>query len=112
MTAVTAAALIVAASWLGVVPRVPPALHDAPLVRAVSVSSRLIEQALPSQPLALSVAGADQHTRRRLTAALVWALTGAGYHLEPTSRPANSRLPQVTVLLTSTIAVDVDAATP
>jgi len=108
---VAAAALIVVASWLGVVPRVPSALHDAPLVRAVSVSSRLIEQALPRQPLVLSVAGADRHTRKRMTKALVWALTGAGYHLEPTSRPARSRWPQVRVLLTGRIAVDVDAAT-
>ena len=107
---VTTAALIVVASWLGVMPRVPSSLHDAPLVRAVSVSSQLIEQALPSQPLALSVAGGNSHARRRLTTALVWALTGAGYHPEPSSPSARSRLPQVMVLLNSTITVDVDLA--
>jgi hypothetical protein len=107
---VTAAALIVIASWLGVVPRVPSPLHDAPLVRAVSVSSQLIEQALPSQPLALSVAGGNSHARRRLTTALVWALTGAGYHPQPSSPSARSRRPQVMVHLNSTITVDVDVA--
>jgi hypothetical protein len=107
LAGVTAAALIVVASWLGVVPRVPSPLHDAPLVRAVSVSSQLIEQALPSQPLILSVAGGNRHARRRLTTALVWALTGAGYHLQPSSPSARSRQPQVIVLLNSTIAVDI-----
>ncbi len=110
LAGVTAAALIVAASWLGVVPRVPSSLHDASLVRAVSVSSGLIEQALPSQPLVLSVVGADSHTRRRLTTALVWALTGAGYHPQPSSLSAGSRQPRVLVLLNNTITVDVDVA--
>jgi len=60
--------------------------------------------------LALSVARANQHTRRRLTTALVWALTGAGYHPEPNPPPTGSRQPQVTVLLNTTITVDVDVA--
>jgi hypothetical protein len=110
LAGVMAAALIVVASCLGVVPRVPSSLHDASLVRAVSVSSGLIEQALPHQPLVLSVVGADRHTRRRLTTALVWALTGAGYHPEPRSPSAGSQWPQVIVLLDSTITVDVDVA--
>jgi len=60
--------------------------------------------------LALSVARANQHARRRLTTALVWALTGAGYHPEPNPPPTGSRQPQVTVLLNTTITVDVDVA--
>jgi hypothetical protein len=107
LAGVTAAALIVVASWLEVVPRVPSSLHDAPLVHAVSVSSQLIEQALPSQPLVLSVSGGKKHTRRRLTTALVWALTGAGYQLQPSSPPARSQQPHVMVLLDSTITVDI-----
>lgn len=104
---VTAAALIVVASWLGVVPRVPSSLHDAPLVREVCASSTQIERALPRQPLVLSVVGTGRYTRHRLTTALVWALTGAGYHIQPRPRPPRSRPPQATVRLHGTIAVDV-----
>ena len=53
-----AAPLIMLASWLGTVQRMPPILYDAPLVQAVNVSFHLIDQALPSQPMMLSVVGA------------------------------------------------------
>jgi hypothetical protein len=103
-----AAPLIVLASWLGVVQRTPALLYDAPLVQAVNASFQQIDQQLPSQPMALSVVGANSHARHRLTAALGWALTSDGYQLEPSARSAGRQLPHVTVLLRgNTIAVDV-----
>jgi hypothetical protein len=103
-----AAPLIMLASWLGTVQRMPPILYDAPLVQAVNVSFHLIDQALPSQPMMLSVVGAGKHAQHRLTAALAWALTGDGYHQEPCAGPAGRQTPRVTIVQhASTLAVDV-----
>ena len=107
-TGAAAAPLIVLASSLGVVQRTPALPYDAPLVQAVNVSFRQIDQQLPSQPIALSVAGANGHARHRLTVALGWALTGGGYQLEPTARSAGRHIAHVTVLWRpTTIAVKV-----
>jgi hypothetical protein len=103
-----AAPLIVLASSLGVVQRTPALPYDAPLVQAVNVSFRQIDQQLPSQPIALSVVGANGYARHRLAAAVGWALTGDGYQLEPSARSAGRQLPRVTVLWRpTTIAVGV-----
>jgi len=101
--------LIVLASLPGLVQRTPAFPGDPRLETAVSVSAWRIEQALPSQRIALSVAGSGRHFRHRLTTGLVWALTAAGYHPELSARAARWRpVPRVTVLVRSSrIAVDV-----
>jgi len=60
-----------------------PAVADHQVVRAVDVASRKIEQQLPRQPIALSVASPDVNYRpRRLLLGLAWALRTRGYRAE------------------------------
>jgi len=101
--------LIVLASLPGVLQLAPGFPGDARRAGLVSVATRLVEQALPSQQIALSVVAASRPDRHRLTLGLVWALTGDGYHPEPSTRSARRRpMPQVTVLVRSNrIAVNI-----
>jgi len=73
-----ASSLMVLQDW-----RQFPAVADHQVVRAVDAASRKIEQQLPRQPIALSVASPDIHYRqRRLLLALVWVLRTRGYRPE------------------------------
>jgi hypothetical protein len=102
--------LIVLASLPAVVQVAPGFPGDAQRARLVSIATQLIERALPSQQITLSVVTASKPDRYRVTQGLRWALTGDGYNPEPGVRSARSRpIPQVTVLVRGNrIAVEVE----
>lgn len=103
--------LIVVASWPAVAQQASASPQAAQLGSAVRVASRLIERALPGQPVALSVRGANSQFQRRLTLSLVWALSADGYRpktspmcaieLGPQYVFQGQPLPHVTVLVHS-----------
>jgi hypothetical protein len=105
---IAAVPLIVLGSFPGAVPRVAAFPANAQQAKAVSVASQVIERAVPGQPIALAVAGANVHYCRRLGLGLAWALNAHGYQPELVKHPAHRRqIPQVTVLLQGT-GIDVD----
>jgi hypothetical protein len=66
----------------------------------VCAALRPIEQALPSQPITLSVTAASTPDRHRVTLGLVWALTGDGYRLGLSANsPPKGLVPQVLVFV-------------
>jgi hypothetical protein len=110
-----AAALIVLASLPGVLIQAPGFPADARRAREVSTAIRLIERALPSQRIALSVIADSKPDQYRVVMGLVWTLTAAGYDLQSGPRSASARpIPRVTVLVRgSRITVDItNAGTP
>ncbi len=106
--------LIVLTSLPGVVQRAPAFPGDADLARAVSVATPLIEQALPSRRLALSVVDANKHFGTRITLGLVWALHADRYRPEFRVHSALTHtLPHAVVIVGSgRIVVDVTPGGP
>lgn len=105
---IAAVLLIVLGSFPRAVQRVTAFPANAQQANAISAASRMVERATPSQPIALSVAGANGHYCRRVGLGLAWALDANGYQLDIDQRPTRERrIPQVTVLLPST-GIDVD----
>jgi hypothetical protein len=104
-----AVALIVLAAEPGLMRPMRGFPGDARHAGLVAAAYRQIDQALPSQPITLSMLASSKPEQYVLQAGLVWALTGDGYHVGLTPRPATRRpAPQVTVLLhrgTITIAI-------
>jgi hypothetical protein len=103
-----AAALIVLASVPGALMQAPGFPGDTRRAGQVSVATGLIERALPSQEIALSVA-ASKPDRYQMTMGLAWALTTAGYDVQYSVPSALGRpMPRVKVLVRSNrIAVDI-----
>ena len=93
-------ALIVLAAVPGVMQPKPGFPGDARRAGLVAVADRLIDRALPAQPVTLSVLASSKPDRYRLRAGLVWALTGDGYRVRSRTRPGQRwPMPHVTVLL-------------
>lgn len=98
-----AAPLIVLASLPGIVQQAPGFPADARRAGQVSAATRLIEQALPRQKIALSVRASSKPDQYKLTTGLVLALTTAGYDPQ-----GGRRSTHVTVLVRGNrIAVDI-----
>jgi hypothetical protein len=104
-----AVGLIVLAAVPGVMQPIRSFPGDARHARLVTAAYRRIHQALPNQPITLSVLADSTPTPYRLQAGLVWALTGAGYHLGSGDAPGTGGpAPHVTVLFhggTITVAI-------
>lgn len=93
--------LIVLAAVPGVMRPIRSFPEDARHARLVTAAYRRIDQALPSQPITLSVlAGRGRKSVQYvLYEGLAWALTGAGYHLGSGDTPdTGGPPPHVTVL--------------
>jgi hypothetical protein len=91
--------LIVLAAVPGVMRPIRSFPEDAHYARLVTAAYRRIHRALPSQPITLSVLAGGKGIQYVLNEGLVWALTGAGYHLGSGDAPGTGGPPpHVTIL--------------
>jgi hypothetical protein len=93
-------AVIVLAAVPGVMQPNPGFPGDARRSGLVVAADRLIDRALPTQRMTLSVLAASKPDRYRLRVGLVWALTSDGYRVGLTTRPGHQPpMTHATVLL-------------